>query len=72
MAASYKVQGVVIVMVLLLIITSPPCYARLLMEKVSLADTQVMDKYRPLLLNLLPKGPVPPSAPSKRTNDSVN
>ncbi|KAJ0028201.1 hypothetical protein Pint_35033 [Pistacia integerrima] len=32
---------------------------------------KVIYNYRPLLLNLLPKGPVPPSGPSKRTNDVV-
>lgn len=30
---------------------------------------KVIYNYRPLLLNLLPKGTVPPSGPSKRTND---
>ncbi|GKV02281.1 hypothetical protein SLEP1_g14738 [Rubroshorea leprosula] len=29
-------------------------------------------QYGPLLLNLLPKGKVPPSGPSKRINNSVN
>nr|KYP39433.1 hypothetical protein KK1_039268 [Cajanus cajan] len=29
-------------------------------------------KYGPLVLNMLPKGPVPPSGPSKGTNDFNN
>ncbi|CAK7343614.1 unnamed protein product [Dovyalis caffra] len=33
---------------------------------------EVVNKYRPLLLNLLPKGPLPPSGPSKRINNVVD
>lgn len=33
---------------------------------------EAVGKYRPLLLNLLPKGPSPPSAPSKGTNNVGN
>uniref|UniRef100_A0A6N2K7M1 RING-type E3 ubiquitin transferase n=2 Tax=Salix viminalis TaxID=40686 RepID=A0A6N2K7M1_SALVM len=33
---------------------------------------EAVSKYRPLLLNLLPKGPLPPSGPSKRTNNVGN
>ncbi|KAJ6403407.1 hypothetical protein OIU84_015332 [Salix udensis] len=33
---------------------------------------ETVSKYRPLLLNLLPKGPSPPSGPSKRTNNVGN
>ncbi|KAB5561790.1 hypothetical protein DKX38_006747 [Salix brachista] len=33
---------------------------------------EAVSKYRPLLLNLLPKGPSPPSGPSKRTNNVGN
>ncbi|KDP22780.1 hypothetical protein JCGZ_00367 [Jatropha curcas] len=35
-------------------------------------EEKVVEKYRPLLLNLLPKGPVPPSGPSQRTNNFVH
>jgi hypothetical protein len=30
----------------------------------------VVDKYAPLLLAMLPRGPAPPSAPSGGTNDA--
>lgn len=33
---------------------------------------EVVSKYRPLLLNLLPKGPLPSSGPSKCPNNVVN
>ncbi|KAI5561488.1 hypothetical protein BDE02_16G120500 [Populus trichocarpa] len=36
------------------------------------SEGEEVNKYRPLLLNLLPKGPLPPSGPSKRTNNVVN
>ncbi|KAJ9179644.1 hypothetical protein P3X46_007994 [Hevea brasiliensis] len=89
MAASSKIKGVVIVMVLLIVnITSQASCARLLVDGslstseqrivlpevgiISPTEEQLIGKYRPLLLNLLPRGPVPPSGPSKRTNNSVN
>ncbi|KAL3569892.1 hypothetical protein D5086_029782 [Populus alba] len=37
------------------------------------SEGEEVNRYMPLLLNLLPKGsPLPPSGPSKRTNNVVN
>ncbi|XP_037489809.1 uncharacterized protein LOC119368748 [Triticum dicoccoides] len=35
-------------------------------------DQVIVDKYAPLLLAMLPRGPVPPSAPSGGTNEAGN
>ncbi|KAI5010005.1 hypothetical protein ZWY2020_012142 [Hordeum vulgare] len=35
-------------------------------------DQAIVDKYAPLLLAMLPRGPSPPSAPSGGTNEAGN
>ncbi|KAJ0047212.1 hypothetical protein Pint_06639 [Pistacia integerrima] len=39
---------------------------------ISVSTPRISGKYQPLVLNILPKGTVPPSGPSKGTNDVNN
>ncbi|WVZ97924.1 hypothetical protein U9M48_043424 [Paspalum notatum var. saurae] len=67
---------------LLLLVTLRPSSARLLREPTTVNDDggaidvarqakeAIVDKYAPLLLAMLPRGPVPPSAPSGGTNSA--
>lgn len=41
-------------------------------KEISALSQRISAKYRPLLLNILPKGTVPPSGPSKGKNDVKN
>ncbi|KQK06870.1 hypothetical protein BRADI_2g30818v3 [Brachypodium distachyon] len=68
------------VLLLLLAVSLQPSAARLL-RPVGGGDADVpsevkghlvVDKYTPLLLTMLPRGPAPPSAPSGGTNEAWN
>ncbi|EEF28080.1 uncharacterized protein LOC8261827 [Ricinus communis] len=82
MAQFDRVRNGLIVVFLLIITMTNTSYARVLGGSFSseirsggdlaLPAHKVADEYRPLLLNLLPKGPLPPSGPSKRSNNFVN
>ncbi|KAJ0100958.1 hypothetical protein Patl1_06733 [Pistacia atlantica] len=41
-------------------------------KEISVSTPRISGKYQPLVLNILPKGTVPPSGPSKGTNDVNN
>ncbi|KAJ1262313.1 hypothetical protein BS78_09G096900 [Paspalum vaginatum] len=79
--ASRSTCGPVCLALLLLLVSLRPSSARLLREPTAADDDgggtidvarqakeAIVDKYAPLLLAMLPRGPVPPSAPSGGTN----
>lgn len=82
MAGFNKINGAILIL-LLAMAMSQPALARLLGGSLlhnvdtssggnDVSEGEEVNRYRPLLLNLLPKGPLPPSGPSKRTNNVVN
>lgn len=82
MAGFNKINGAILIL-LLAMAMSQPARARLLGGSLlhnvdassggnDVSEGEEVNRYRPLLLNLLPKGPLPPSGPSKRTNNVVN